>query len=291
MKQKRWKHLVGALIWLFSGFEAAAENETTSFTFKERERIEELTGAKGKFDEKENVFKVSFPRSDLQVMVAGVKMTPPMGLTTWAAFKKVGDHFMVMGDNVLTEEQVNIVMSEALQNGLEVTALHNHFFWDSPKVMFMHIGGMGDLEKLATAVGQVFAVTHETSLRPISVKSIPLNPAKTTLDPKKIEAVMGVSGEMNNGVYKITIGKTTKMDGMEIGNAMGVNTWAAFVGGDEQAVVAGDFAMYEEELQKVLKTLQDARIQIVAIHNHMTLESPRVIFLHYLGRWLHHRIG
>src|SRR6476620_5505649 len=116
-------------------------------------KIEQLTGAKGKMDEKEGVFKVSLPRSDINVTAAGVKMTPPMGLTCWASFKKMGDHAMVMGDQVLLEDQVNPVMSVALDNGLEVTALNNHFFWDSPKVMFMHIGGMGDEEKLASAVG------------------------------------------------------------------------------------------------------------------------------------------
>ena len=107
--------------------------------------IEQLTGAKGKLDEKEGVFKVSLPRSDLAISTAGARMTPPMGLTCWAAFKRTGRETMVMGDTALAEDQVNPVMSVALDNGLEVTALHNHFFWDSPKVMFMHIGGSGDL--------------------------------------------------------------------------------------------------------------------------------------------------
>lgn len=125
--------------------------------------IERLTGAKGKMDETEGVFKVSVPRNDLSVRAAGVKMTPPMGLTSWAAFKRLGDQTMVMGDTVMTEDQVNAVMSVALDNGLEVTALHNHFFWDEPKVMFMHIGGIGDEAKLAEAVGKVFAKISETS--------------------------------------------------------------------------------------------------------------------------------
>src|SRR5262245_6023872 len=118
-------------------------------------KIEELTGAKGKLDEKEGAFKVSVPRNDLSVNAAGVHLTPPMGLTSWAAFKASGAHTMVMGDLVLLEDQVNPVMSAALDNGLEVTALHNHFFWDSPKVMFMHIGGMGDEKQLAAEVGKV----------------------------------------------------------------------------------------------------------------------------------------
>src|SRR5262249_6923356 len=120
-------------------------------------RIEQLTGEKGKLNEKEGVFKVSLPRKELAVDVHGVKVTPPMGLTAWAAFLKAGDHAMVMGDIVLTEAQVNPVMSAALENGLEVTALHNHFFWDSPKIMFMHVGGMGKEEELASAVGKVFS--------------------------------------------------------------------------------------------------------------------------------------
>jgi hypothetical protein len=246
-------------------------------------RIEQLTGVKGKMDEREGVFKVSAPRSDLNVMAGGVKLTPPMGLTSWAAFKRVGDHAMVMGDTVMTEDQVNPVMSVALDNGLEVIALHNHFFFDSPKVMFMHIGGMGDEAKLAEAVGKVFARIKATAGGKAETPKANLDPAKTTLDPAKIEAALGQKGELASGVYKVTIGRTTKMAGHEVGNTMGVNTWAAFVGSDEQAVVDGDFAMYEPEVQNVLKALRGAGINIVAIHNHMTMEQPRVIFLHFWG--------
>src|SRR5215216_2900992 len=246
-------------------------------------RIEQLAGAKGKLDEKEQVFKVSVPRGDLKVTTAGVKMTPPLGLTSWAAFKKVGDKTAVMGDTVMTEDQVNAVMSVALENGLEVTALHNHFFWDTPKVMFMHIGGMGSLEALAGAVGQVFAKIKETSGGKGTVPHAELDPAKTSLDPKYIEEILGVKGQMANGVYKVTIGRATHMHGHDVGNTMGVNTWAAFVGSDDTAVVDGDFAMLESELQPVLKALRGAGINIVAIHQHMTMESPRVMFLHYWG--------
>ncbi|HWP47751.1 MAG TPA: DUF1259 domain-containing protein [Candidatus Limnocylindrales bacterium] len=246
-------------------------------------KIEKLTGAKGKLNEKEGVFKVSLPRTDLQVTAAGVKITPPMGLTSWAAFKKVGDRTMVMGDNVVLEDQVNAVIDVALSNGLEVTALHNHFFWDSPKVMFLHIGGMGDEEKLATAVGKVFAKINETSGGKSEMPKANLDSVNTTLDPKKIEDILGMKGEMNQGVYKITVGRTTKMEGYEIGNEMGVNTWAAFVGSDDKAVVDGDFVMLENEVQPVLKALRSAKINIVALHNHMIMESPRTVFLHYWG--------
>jgi hypothetical protein len=246
-------------------------------------KIEQLTGAKGELNTQEGVFKVSAPRSDLAVTVAGVKMTPPLGLTSWAAFQPMGTQTMVMGDLVLLEDQVNPVMSVALTNGIEVTALHNHFFWDSPKVMFMHIGGMGSTEALAGAVGKVLATIKETSGGKGSVPHAELEPAKTSLDPKAIEEILGVKGQMANGVYKVTIGRTTKMHDHEVGNTMGVNTWAAFVGSDDTAAVDGDFAMLESELQPVLKALRGAGINIVAIHHHMAMESPRVLFLHYWG--------
>jgi hypothetical protein len=137
--------LVGGTIVGLAG-EAALDTAT----------IERLTGAKGELNEQEGVFKVTVPRTDLDVSAAGVKLLPPMGLTSWAAFQKAGDRTMVMGDLVMLEDQVNPVMSVALENGLEVTALHNHFSWDAPKVMFMHIGGLGDEAKLAAEVGKAF---------------------------------------------------------------------------------------------------------------------------------------
>ncbi len=245
-------------------------------------QIEQLTGVKGSMNEKEGVFKVSVPRSDLAITTAGVKMTPPMGLTSWAAFERSGNATMVMGDMVLAEDQVNPAMSTALENGLEVTALHNHFLWDSPKVMFMHIGGMGDETKLATAVGKLFANMKQTGAGKGEVMLADIDPTKSTLDPKKVEAILG-KGELNNGVYKVTIGRETKMHGYTAGNAMGVNTWAAFAGSDDKAVVDGDFAMLESELQSVLKALRGAGINIVAIHQHMAGEVPRILFLHFWG--------
>jgi hypothetical protein len=249
-------------------------------------RIEQLTGAKGKFDEKAGVFKVSVPRSDLKVVSSGVHLTPPMGLTSWAAFTRSGAHTSVMGDIVLTEDQVNPVMSVALEGGLDVTALHNHFFWETPKVMFMHIAGMGDEEKLATAVGAVFGKIKETSGSKGQPPKADIDPAKSTLDPKKLDAVFagrGAPGDYKDGVYKVVVGRATKMGGHQMGKAMGVNTWAALAGSDEQAVIDGDFAMLESELQPVLKTLRGSGINVVAIHQHMTGEQPRVLFLHYWG--------
>lgn len=269
-----------ALVPVFAGASAlAADGKLDTAT------IEQLTGIKGQMNEKEGVFKVSAPRGDLKVTAAGVRMTPPLGLTSWAAFTAVGDQTAVMGDTVMTEDQVNAVMSVALDNGLEVTALHNHFFWDSPKVMFMHIGGTGNTEKLAGAVAKVFAKIKETSgTGAAPAPAVEIDSAKSSFDAQKLDGIFNAKGETSpNGVYKVTIAKRTSMHGHDMGAAMGVNTWAAFAGSNDRAVVDGDFAMYEDELQGVLKSLRGSGINIVAIHNHMTHENPRVVFLHYWG--------
>ena len=144
-------------VFLFSpGFSLAEEKPLDTAA------IERLTGTKGEFNDKEGVFTVRAPRTDLDVRVAGVQLTPPLGLTSWAAFQRTGDHTMVMGDMVLLEDQVNPVMSVALENGLTVTALHNHFVWDAPKVMFMHIGGMGDEASPCWRRGQGVCHDHQT---------------------------------------------------------------------------------------------------------------------------------
>jgi hypothetical protein len=242
--------------------------------------VELLTGAKGRLDRKENVFKVSVPRGDLNVTVDGVKLIPSEGLTSWAAFAPAGSGFMVMGDLVLTEDQVNPVLDAALANGLEVTALHNHFLGESPRVMFMHVGGMGTLTRLAQGVAKTLDRIKEPGVpRP----SANIDPTQSRIDCQKIAATLGHSGDLTGGVYKVTLGRTARMHGQAIGAAMGVNTWAAFAGSDSLAMVDGDFAMREHELQPVLRALRRANIMIVAIHQHMIGEEPRIMFLHYWG--------
>lgn len=255
-------------------------------------KIDEITGLKGKFNEKEAVYKVTFPRDDVKVVVDGWTMPPFMGLGTWAAFTESKNGVMVMGDTVLFEDEVNSVMSVALDNGLSVTALHNHFFFDQPKVYFMHLEGEGSVDKLAGAVRKVYDTIK--AIRGPSAK--PANtfgqrelergslPEKSAITPAPLNEILGVSGEAKDGMVKFTIGKKSKMHGVDIGKEMGVNTWAAFAGTDDSAVVDGDFAVTEDELQPALKTLRQSGINIVAIHSHMTHENPRILFLHYWGR-------
>ena len=253
-------------------------------------RIDELTGLKGKMNEKEGVYKVTFPRGDVKVVVDGWSMPSFMGLGTWAAFTATKDGAMVMGDTVLFEDEVNAAMSAALDNGLSVTALHNHFFFDRPKVFFMHIEGEGPLEKLASAVKKVYDTTKAIRgpdpkpAESFSVVGQTSLPDKSSITAAFLNEIFGVQGEGKDGMVKFTIGRPAKMHGVTIDKEMGVNTWAAFAGSDDNAVVDGDFAVTEDELQPVLKSLLKNKINIVAIHQHMTHEEPRIMFFHYWGR-------
>jgi len=254
-------------------------------------RIDEVTGLKGKMNEKEGVYKVTFPRNDVKVVVDGWTMPPFMGLGTWAAFTK-GAHTeaMVMGDTVLFEDEVNSTMSAALDNGLSVTALHNHFFFDQPKVFFMHIEGEGTVEKLASAVKKVYDTTkairgqNAKPAESFSAVGQPSLPGKNSITAGPLNEIFGMQGESKDGMVKFTIGRPAKMHGVKIDKDMGVNTWAAFAGTDDNAVVDGDFAVTEDELQPVLKSLLKDKINIVAIHQHMTHEEPRIMFFHYWRR-------
>jgi hypothetical protein len=249
-------------------------------------RIESITGLTGTYNQAENVFKVSKPRTDIKASVDHWALPPFMGITSYAAFMPMAGGAMVMGDTVLLEDEVNPAMSAALDNGLEVTALHNHFFFDQPKIYFMHIGGMGDSARLAAAVKAVYdriAQVRSAQASPSTTFAGDI-PATSNISAAPIEEVFGVKSQTNNGMVKIVIGRKATMHGVEIGNEMGVNTWAAFAGSDQQAVVDGDFAMLESELQTVLKTMRAGGINIVAIHQHMTQETPRIMFLHYWGK-------
>ena len=251
-------------------------------------KIDQITGLKGKLNEKEGVYKVTFPRNDVKVAVDRWTMPPFMGLGTWAAFTQ-GSHTeaMVMGDTVLFEDEVNQAMSVALENGLSVTALHNHFFFDHPKVYFMHIEGEGSVDKLARAVRKLYDKIKEIRTgnpQPKDSFGSKSVPEKNSISPEPLNKIFGMNSETSNGMVKFTIGHPATMHGVKIDNAMGVNTWIAFAGGDDNAIVDGDFAVTEDELQSALKAIRVGGINIVAIHSHMTHEQPRILFFHYWGR-------
>ena len=259
------------------------------FAALDTNQIQQVIGIKGAWNATEGVYKITSPRTDVKVSVDGWTMPPFMGLASWAAFNegKTNDA-MVMGDNVLFQDEVNPVMSVALDNGLSVTALHNHFFYDDPKVFFMHISGEGLAEHLATAIRKVWDKVKEiraANPQPATTFGGAAMPPTNSITGKTIEDILGVKGQANSGMFKIVIGRTTKLPcGCTMTKDMGVNTWAAFAGADDNALVDGDFAVEENQLQPVLKSLRHDGINIVTIHSHMTEENPRILFLHYWGR-------
>lgn len=249
------------------------------------EKVGEVMGVKTTTTP-DGVVRVGWPRKDVKVQVDGLAMRPFMGLGTWAAFQKTGDDAMVMGDTVLFEDEVNPALDAALANGLEVTALHNHFFYDEPKVFFMHIGGSGCPDKLAHGVKAVWDAVKE-------VRAANSQPAKRfgggvpsigKLDTEKLASVIGTKGSLEDEIYKITIGRDGEMHGMKFDGSMGLTTWTAFAGTDDSAVVDGDFAMTAWEVQPVLKALRSAKINVVALHNHMVGETPSYYFVHFWGK-------
>ena len=269
-----------AVLWCGSFLLNAATLDTN--------RIEQITGLKGKWSAEESVFKVTQPRTDVKVSVDRWQMPPFMGLTSWAAFKAgIKENVMIMGDLVLFQDEVNPVMTALFENGIEVTALHNHFFYDQPKVYFMHIGGEGALEKLARGVKAALDKTRDIRGR----QATPAEsfgraiPADNSISAGPLQQIFTAKAETKDGMAKFVFGRVAKMPcGCEAGKEMGVNTWAAFAGADDNAIVDGDFACQENELQPVLRSLRQSGIDIVAIHQHMTHEQPRYVFLHYWGR-------
>jgi hypothetical protein len=248
--------------------------------------IEQVTGLKGTMISEESVFKVSKPRTDVKVQVDRWAMPPFMGLGSWAAFTPAHGGVMMMGDTVVFEDEVNPAMSAALDAGLEVTALHNHFFFDEPKVYFMHLGGTGDAKTLTAGVRTVYdTIAAVRAASPTPAKSLPGTIASPcSINPAPLEAALGSKGQAAQGMFKVIIGRSASMHGAPVGKEMGVNTWASFGGSDDAAVVDGDVAMSENELQPVLRAMRKEGINIVAIHQHMTHEQPRYVFLHYWGK-------
>jgi hypothetical protein len=241
-----------------------------------------LLGRTGDF--KSGVLKINIPRNDLKLTVQGVPTPTPFGFGGWIAFTKASDGTDVMvGDLVLLQEEVNPVMSALLDNGIGVTALHNHFFWDDPHVYYLHVHGMGKARDLAQQVKPALDLIGHVTARAVA----PFSFSGTALDTAKLARIIGHDGEQSGVVCKITIGRDDlgmKEHGAVINARMGLNTWAAFTGTQEDAVIAGDVAMLETEVTPVLKALRKNGLDVVAIHHHMIEEQPTVIFLHYWGR-------
>jgi hypothetical protein len=246
--------------------------------------IERIMGVKGKFNNGE--YKVTIPQNDLSIDVDGFKIIPAMGLGTWIDFAPSSDGAMIMGDLVLTENDLKPVQQEIIKQGLTITAIHNHFVRNHPNVMYMHVGGSGNLEQVAQKAKAVLDKIKETRGGDPSKGTASNEAVPNTLDTKRLDDILGYKAEMNKGVYKYTIGRPDvqlKEHGITVTTFMGFNTWAAFQGTPDHAAVAGDFTMLENEVAPVIKALVENGIEVVAVHNHMVHEQPRIFFLHYWG--------
>jgi hypothetical protein len=242
-----------------------------------------LTTLAKKGDFKDGVLKVNVPRSDLRVTIAGRSAPTPFGFGGWIALTKgEGGQDVLMGDLVLTEDEVNPVMSAVLDHGLEVTALHNHFFWEQPRIFYMHVHGMGGAAELAEHIKPALALIDKPAASTGAAASPP-----ATMNGEGLSSIIGHPGEQSGAVYKITIERSdlqVREHGAVINARMGLNTWAAFAGTDADAMVAGDVAMLDAEVTPVLKALRANGIDVVAIHHHMIGTQPNITFLHYWGK-------
>jgi len=277
--------LVGLALFALAGLGTGVSTADAQTVPDDYQQVLKITGKSG--DYKANVLKVNIPRNDIHVSIDNLSVPTPFGFGGWFAMTKgdSGDDVM-MGDLVLLQEEVNPVMSALLDHGIEVTALHNHFFWENPRIFYMHVHGHGKPAELAEHIKPALELIGKSV--PAASGGAPAStPAKTDLDTARIAKIVGHDGEQNGAVYKITVGRDDiklKEMGATINARMGLNTWAAFYGTNEDAVVAGDVAMLENEVTPTLKALRSHGLDVVAIHNHMIETQPVVIFLHYWGR-------
>ncbi|MBA3438817.1 MAG: DUF1259 domain-containing protein [Pyrinomonadaceae bacterium] len=251
--------------------------------------VDAALGKKGRYVEAEAVYTVPLPRNDLKVSIKGEAVPIPLGFGGWVSFKKTtdGKSAVMMSDTVLLEEEVNGLISAAHTNGLEVSAIHNHFFYEQPRIFYMHLHGMGDTADLARRYA---AAIKTTKLFPANQP--PAGPASTRtgkeiFDLPALDKIVGHTGTVNGPTYKYTIGRddmTIMAMNAEITANIGLNSWAAFAGTAEAAHIAGDMAMLEGEVNPVIRALRQNNLEVVALHHHMLGEQPRIIFLHYYGR-------
>jgi hypothetical protein len=227
-----------------------------------------------------DVYKVSLPRSDLKVTVSGVELKPALALGSWVAFKKTGDMTMVMGDLVLTEDEVTAVMTKLEEGGVEPTALHNHVLHESPRVMYMHIHAMGDGVKIAKAIHDALAL----SKTPFAAPAAAAPTQDLGIDTKQIDQIMGQSGRINGGVYQFSVPRADKImdNDMEIPPAMGLAQPINFQPtGGGKAAITGDFVLLASEVNPVIKALRDNGIEVTALHSHMLVDTPHLFFMHF----------
>jgi hypothetical protein len=227
------------------------------------------------------VHRYGIPRTDLQVTLDGVAIKPALALGGWLGFEPVQDGALVMGDLVLTESEVNPVMSKLLESGIEITAVHNHLMRASPATYYMHIHGHGDPVAMATAIRAALAESKTPFAAPAAPSA---QTAQIELDIDKLDAAIGVKGKINGGVYQFSVPRKEPIteNGMPVPPAMGTAIVINFQPtGGGKAAITGDFVVIAEEVNPMIRALRENRIEVTAIHSHMLDEQPRVFFVHF----------
>lgn len=265
------------------------QGKTPPLTQEEMTAMETALGKKGKYIEAEAVYTISLPRNDLKITIKGEAVPISFGFGGWVSVKKTmdGKGAVLMSDTVLLQEEVNPLISAAQANGLEVGAIHNHFFYEEPRIFYMHVHGMGDVESLAKSYAAAIKRTKLFPANQPAANPPPSKTAKEIFDLPALDKIVGSTGAVNGTTYKYTVGRadqTIMAMGAEMTANIGLNSWAAFTGSADSAHVAGDMAMLEPEVNSVIRALRKNNLEVVAVHNHMLGENPRVIFLHYYGR-------
>lgn len=234
----------------------------------------------------DGVVKIGWSRSDVPVTVDGMPLSPAAGLGSWAAFSAMGNQAMVMGDTVVFQDEVDAAMDAAFSHGLQVTGLHNHFFYDQPHVYFMHIGGDGSPTQLAEGVKAVWdAIKAVRAAHPQLADGFGgPTPSRGSTNADALAKIVGHPAPVTDGVAKITIGAESEMHGQKVGASMGLTTWVAFSGSDDLAAIDGDFIMRADDVRPVLMALRKAGIHVVALHNHMMGDTPNFYFAHFWGK-------
>jgi len=284
-KMGRWTGILlltllvtGAVSWAFSGASRVGDK-------LDEGKIAQAAGSKATTTP-DGVVRLGWARTDVAVTVDGMPFKPAAGLGSWAAFTPAPHGAMVMGDTVVFQDEVTPAMDAAFADGLEVTGLHNHFFYDEPKVYFMHIGGRGEPEKLAAGVKSMWdAIKKVRKDSPQPATQFPGKaPQAGTIADGPLAKIVGQKADTQGGVVKFTVGREGAMHGVKIGGSMGLTTWAAFTGTDDLAAIDGDFIMTADEVQPVLKAMRKANLHIVALHNHMIGEQPAFYFTHFWAK-------
>ena len=275
---------VARLAFLFVVALPAASQDKAPVASGLWQEVENALGRAG--DERDGVFRVAFPRSDLHVRVAGVNLRPGLALTSWAAFQKAGNVAMVMGDLVLLVAEVPPVLAKLSAAGVEITALHNHLVGEAPRVMYVHYHGHGNAAELATALRAALATSATPLATPRSRADSNISPAAGTLDVEMLSNILGRKGTARAGVVSFSVPRAEPITagGAALGPRMGVATAINLQADGSGAATTGDFVLLASEVQPVITALRQHEIEVTALHNHMLDEQPRLFFLHFWGR-------